>query len=214
MRWVDYFRKSPVAVRLETALAGRFKLVEHSDGLPSTANTDVEEAMVIINLDVTQDPIKCALSYAYELKNLENAAKYKTLIDAAKNRQISKLQFINNAIDLEAEAAYFRCQVYIELSMDDGLCPFNRAYLRMFVETSDLTHGQRVGVFAQYIKENALVRRQFSAKKYYADSFDCYSGKCSFPGFYDKKPGHVMMVNHAEESYFDELEKPSSIPKT
>jgi hypothetical protein len=212
MRWVNYFRKSTIAVRLETSLTGMFKLVEHHEGLASTANTDVDEEPVVINLDVTQDPVKSALSYAYELKNLENSVKYKTLIEAAKMQRISKLEFINKVIDLEAEAAYFRCQVYVEMAVDKGLYPFNKAYLRMFVETSELTNAQRVAVFAKYIKDNALVRREFSAKKYYADCFDSYCGKRSFPGFYDKKPRNVVLVNHADEGYFDEVEKPRSKP--
>ena len=70
-----YFEKSKTACGLEYELQTKcgLKLVEHKY-LSSTGNTDVENN--IINLDISQEPLKTALTYAYELKNFQNRLYY------------------------------------------------------------------------------------------------------------------------------------------
>ncbi|VVC76259.1 hypothetical protein AQUSIP_15680 [Aquicella siphonis] len=208
MLWRQEFEKLKEALELERTLKGKFRLVEHKTGLASTANTDVTGNIKVINLDTSQTPLKCALSYAYELKNLNNAEKYENLIERAKKGSISRSNFVKEMIKIEAEAAYFRAKAFLDLGGKRENFPYNKEYLRIFDETKELRKEEIIKKFAQYILENGKVRQQFAAKKYYVDSFDYYSGKKMWPSFYDKKPKDVVLVKPANDDYFVELKKP------
>src|SRR5437870_12064563 len=108
-QWRIYFSKMSLAVALEKKLHPR--LVTYNN-LPSTANSDIENNT--INLNVSQEPLKTALSYAYELKNIENTHRYKRLNEAAKRGLLLKAEYVNAILKLEAEAAYFRCEIFRE----------------------------------------------------------------------------------------------------
>lgn len=181
MAWRSQFDQCSVAVELEKDLNP--KLIEHYGDLKSTANTDVENK--IIHLDVTQPDLKCALSYVYELKNLENAPKYAEIINNAKKHLIPKSRFIKDIIKLEAEAVHFRCQVFKELGADQSVFPCRKDYLDLYERTKNLPKEIAIKQFAQFIEDHGLVRREYAAKKFYADSYDFYAKDKSWPRFYD-----------------------------
>lgn len=207
MQWREYFNQSNEAVELEKRLEGQFQLVEHDAGMASTANTDVTGNIKVINLDTSQAPFKCALSYAYELKNLDNAKKYKELIEKAQKHNISKSSFVKETIKVEAEAAYFRSKLFLAFGKKRETFPYNKEYLRIFDETKGLKKEEIIEKFAQHILENGIVRRQFAAKKYYADSFDYYAGKKPWPNFFDRKLEKRTWIKHANDDHFITLEK-------
>ena len=190
MAWHDYILRSEEACLLEARLSP--VIVEHDEGMKSTANTDVKKK--IIHVDVTQPEIKCALSYSYELKNLENAEKYEHLNKQAQSRAISKVQYIRSIIRLEAEAAYFRCLVVSQLGYFANDIAVNQNYMRIFDATHDLPKEQALDQLAQYIEENATVRREYPAKKYYADCYDTITNKRSWPSFYDEKRSTEILI--------------------
>ena len=190
MSWRDYFSKSKEALQLELFLNP--KVVEHNGEMKSTANTDVENK--VINLDISQSPLKCALSYAYELKNLENAKKYVELNEKAKRRLISKMDYVNGVIKLEAEATYFRCSVFRALGAKEGDFPCRKDYLDIFDSVKELSKEKAIEKFALFIKESGVVRREYAAKKYYCDCYDYYSGKKNWPSFYDEQRQNSALI--------------------
>jgi len=72
------------------------------------------------------------------LQNLANAKKYEKINQQAKLHQITKLEYVKSVIMLEAEAAFFRCQVFRDFQVEDSKVPFNVAYLNIY----DSTNGQ------------------------------------------------------------------------
>ena len=173
LSWREPFSQSPQAMELEHALTP--SLVESPKGLKSTANTDVKTRR--ITLDISQSPIKCALSYAYELKNLENAEKFSTIIDLAKKKQISKADFIREIIRLEAEAVYFRREVFYQIGVHRGEFPCRQDYLDLYSLNRGQSEEAVIGLIASYIEDHGIVRREYAVKKYYADSYDFYAKK-------------------------------------
>ncbi len=195
--WRDFFVSSKGAMALEHSLSPR--LIERTSGLKSTANTDVRQKT--ISLDVSQSPLKCALSYAYELKNLENTEKFRALIASAKAGSISKGNFVKQVLALEAEAIYFRCKVFYELGVDQESFPCNQAYLDIYNVMHDEPEADVVTVIANHIQENGIIRREYAAKKYYADSYDFYTGKHVWPKHYDvPRDTSVMLANDMKKS--------------
>lgn len=194
MSWRDYLSKSPQAIQLESSL--KPNVVEHTGGLTSTANTDVEKKE--INLDVSQPPLKCALSFAYELKNLENAKKYELLNEKAKKGKITKGSYIKEMIQLEAEAAYFRCQVFYSLGAKENDFPCNKKYLELYESTKNTPITEAINIFALHIQEYGIVKREYSAKKYYADCFDFYKGRKEWPKFYDKPRINPVIIANCD----------------
>ena len=167
MHWRDFLIFSQAATMLEKRLSPT--LVEHIEGMKSTAHTDIRKRT--IHIDITQTEIKCALSYAYELKNLENAEKYLELEKRAKEDEISKSQFVGAVISVEAEAIYFRCRVIKQLqNHSQEAIPANEAYMSIFNDGSSDT--QILKNLKRYIIEHGVVRREIAAKKYYADYYD------------------------------------------
>ncbi|MDA8561607.1 hypothetical protein N9L02_00660 [Gammaproteobacteria bacterium] len=187
--WRTYFEQSKEAKALETKLIKppyNMRLIEHNDEkLASTANTDVENG--IINLDTTQKTVKIALSYAYELKNFENRTELFDLIQAAKTKSITKSQYVNGTLLIEAKSAYFRCLIFREFKLKDSEFPNKKDYLRLYDLTKDSTSTEAIEQFKTYMLENGIVRKKFSAKKYYADAYDAYTNKKSWPKEYDQK---------------------------
>ena len=90
MSWKDILSNSVLVQDLEKKLNP--EVIEHHGGLQSTANTDTKQKK--INLDVSQQPLKCALSYAYELKNLEKADTYEKINCQASKKTINKKNYI------------------------------------------------------------------------------------------------------------------------
>lgn len=180
MHWRTYFLMSEEAVSLENCL--RPCLKEYHGGISSTANTDVTNK--IIHLDVSQPPLKSALSYTYELKNLQNADKYNLLNILARSLTITKAEYVKSHIALEAEAAHFRCKIFRQLCCSDNDLTFNRAYLQIYDTTKSLSTQEALKHFSLYIENHGIVRKQYAAKKYYSDCYDYYSGKNTWPSFY------------------------------
>ena len=163
MSWRAVLIKSPTAMKPEGAL--KPKVIEHRGGyLQSTANTDLNQH--IINLDVSQSPLKCALSYAYELKNLDNEKKYNALVFKAKQQLINKPRFVKMIVELEAEAIYFRCQIFHELELDASEFLYRKEYLAYYESNPKSIAIKKMASFSQ---ENGVIRRQYAAKKYYSD---------------------------------------------
>ncbi|MDF1677853.1 MAG: hypothetical protein P1U32_04080 [Legionellaceae bacterium] len=195
--WRDFFARSGEAMALERSLSPR--LVEQPSSRKSTANTDVQRRT--ISLDVSQSPLKCALGYAYELKNLENSEKFRALITFAKAGSISKSNFVKQVLALEAEAIYFRCKVFYELGVDQESFPCNQVYLDIYNVMSDESEADVVTVMANHIQENGILRREYAAKKYYADSYDFYTGKHVWPKHYDvPRDTSVVLANDMKKS--------------
>ena len=154
-------------------------LIEHMEGMKSTANTDIRKRT--IHLDITQAEIKCALSYAYELKNLDNAEKYLELEKRAKEGEITKSQFVGAVISVEAQAIYFRCRVIKQLqNHSKEAIPANEAYMSIINEGSSET--KILKNLTRYITEHGVVRREIAAKKYYADYYDIIVNRNDFSG--------------------------------
>ena len=171
MYWRKYFELSHEAVELEQKLKPMLRT--HLGTLKSTAQTDVEQG--IIMLDISQPPLKCALSYAYELKNYEHRLDYQQLNDLAHRRAISKVQYVKSITRLEARAAMFRCRVFTDLGAPLTDLTFHRDYLEIYKKYQN-DEDKCIDMLALYIQEQGLVRREYSAKKYYAACFDYYAG--------------------------------------
>ena len=195
MTWRTYFLLSDNAVKLEALLNPNLK--EHHGGMKSTANTDVDNK--IINLDVSQSPLKTALSYAYELKNLENSEKYSEINNNAKKRSITKSKYVKSIIKLEAEAIFFRCRVFRDLGAEDSDLPFKKDYLKIYDSTKELPIEEGIKQISLYIQEQGIVRREYSAKKYYSDCYDFYAGKKLWPSFYDDQPRKETIVLNPDD---------------
>lgn len=188
--WRDYFSKSEEALQLEERL--KPTLVEYQGGMKSTANTQVKKRR--INLDISQSKLKCALSYAYELKNLENAEKYDLLNEKAKKRSIRKIDYVNNVIKIEAEAVYFRCSVFRAFGVREDDYPCRKDYLDIYDLTKELPKEKVIEKLVLFIKEKGIVRREYAAKKYYCDLYDYLAGKKLWPGFYDEQPQKSVLI--------------------
>ncbi|KTD61541.1 hypothetical protein [Legionella spiritensis] len=189
MSWRDYLTNDALA--LEKRL--KPEVVQHNDGMKSTANTDVKRN--IIHLDVSQQPLKAALSYSYELKNLENAPKYKELNEQARRRLITKSGYVKGVIALEAQAAYFRAKVFRDSALEDDEVPFRKEYLDIFDKAGSQQEAEEA--LLRYMLDYGLVRRSFTVKKFYADCYDYYAGKKPWPNFYDEqRENTVITLNH------------------
>ncbi|MCP3965725.1 MAG: hypothetical protein GY750_15325 [Lentisphaerae bacterium] len=110
MHWRRYFEKSPTAVKLESKLKPTVR--EHHTH-PDISNTDIKNR--IINIDISQPPIKIALSYVHELRVLTSKEKYQQIVKDAQKRAISKSQYIHLMLNVEIEAALFHWQAYEEI---------------------------------------------------------------------------------------------------
>lgn len=191
--WRQFFNQSIKAKDLEQKLKAApysMKLIEHNDGkLVSTANTDVKAG--IINVDVTQAPLKTALSYAYELKNYENKEKLAKTNQEVQEKSITKSQYIKKILLIEAEAAYFRCEVFRDLRVNDNEFPNKKEFLNLYDAFKD--SAEAITIFHIYMIENGIVRNQFSAKKYYASSYDFFTNRRNWPKEYDQK-GHGKTI--------------------
>lgn len=207
--WRQYLRQSEDAIKYEEKLSGPpfyLKLVEHCDGrLASTAHTDVEQKT--INLDVTQPPLKAAMSYAYELKNFDNIVKHERLEFLAKHQAIRKAVYVKSILEIEAEAIYFRCKFFRTLGVSDNEFPNKRAYLELYDSMANLPEKQVEKRIHQYMLENGVVRNAFSAKKFYADSYDFYAGKKDWPAAYDEKSQSSCIRLEPEEQKIADTQK-------
>lgn len=181
MVWREYFSRSSEAVNLEAQLHPH--VVSMAGTIKSTANTDPFSK--VITVDVSQAPLKTALSYAYELKNLENADTYAELLKMANNGCISKAHYLQTIFHLEAQAVYFRCQVFRQIGSSDNECPFLSDYLTIYDTNPKELAIQKL---ALYIQENGIVRHEYSTKRYYSDSYDFYAKGKTWPLFYDRQP--------------------------
>jgi len=193
MNWRDYVKKSKTARDLERSLNPDIKL--HQGGVSSQANTDVLNR--IIHLDVSQDPMKCALSYSYELVNLSNAPKYNSIIHKAKIGEMSKARFVKSIINLEAEAVCFRCRVFRDFSVPDSDVPFRKNYLDIYDACKDkgLDDEKIINQISLWMGENGMVRERFSVKKYYSDLYDFYARNKQMPKFYNEKQNKTIVVS-------------------
>lgn len=181
MVWRSFFEKSEAALALESALS--LTLVKHHGGLPSTANTNVETR--VINLDVSQPAAKVALSYAYELMNFNNIARYQEVINRAKNNQITAVDYVNSITAIEAEAALFRCEVFHSFNLPRDNYPANPKYLELYDKCHGRSHQEKIRIFQRFILDEGIVRRQFTVKGYYLDQYRYYTGKQNWPQKYD-----------------------------
>lgn len=188
--WREAFSQSPTAEELERSLSPDVR--RSPTGLKSTAYTDVKKRR--ITLDVSQPPLKCALSYAYELKNLENSEKFKEVIDLAKAGRITKANFVNRILHIEAEAIYFRCKVFYEIGANQEQFPCRQEYLDIYSSSRDRPEAETIERMAAYTKENGIVRREYPAKKYYSDSYDVYTGKKKWPAHYDEQRSNDTVI--------------------
>lgn len=182
MSWRTYFNKCLAAVELEKLLIPTVR--EHDGGLASTANTDIERKE--INLDVSQAPAKVALSYAYELMNLYNHPRYQQVISMARRNQISPVDYVNAITEIEAEAALFRCEAFHAFDLPIESYPANPKYLELYERCKDSSPDEKIRTFQRYIIDEGIVRKQFSAKAYYLDSYLFYAGKKNWPEKYDR----------------------------
>ncbi|MCF6764205.1 hypothetical protein L3V82_00360 [Thiotrichales bacterium 19S3-7] len=193
MSWRTIFEKSKSAKALESKL--NFRCVEHQN-LPSTANTDVETKT--INLDISQNELKTALSFIYELKNFENADKYHVLIGQARSCEISKSKFVHGMLTLEAEAMLFRTKAFKEMGLDDSEFPNNRAYLDIYNNNLDLSDQELIKLYKKHSQSNGVVRKQFAATKYYADSYKHHAEGTPFPIMYtETNKSEVIMAEYS-----------------
>ena len=127
------------------------------------------------------------MSYAYELKNLENAETYLELEKRAKEKKINKSQFVGAIIAVEAQAIYFRCQVIKQLQYHcQEAIPCNPAY--MGVVDNGSSEEQILQNLKRYITEQGVVRREIAAKKYYADYYDTMLGRDRFAVYEESNP--------------------------
>lgn len=179
LEWRHYFDLSSSARALERN--SQFRVIEHTK-LPSTANCDIENK--VINLNISQPPIKLALSYAYELQNMAQHEQYAAIIDKAKNNQISKQDYINQILLREARSVYFRAKVFKEMNLDEKLYPANKAYLDIYNAGLKKSEVEVVRELKLYIQSHGIVRKQFSVTKFYADCYDFYRGKIAWPKKY------------------------------
>ena len=188
--WRNSFAQSSEAVNLERSLAP--ELIQSPERSKSTAYTDVKRRRITLN--VSQPPLKCALSYAYELKNFENSEKFLEIIKRAKEKKINKATFIRDIIRLEAEAIYFRCKVFYEIGVNKDDFPCRQVYLDMYSSSRDAPEADVVKQIASYIKDNGIVRREYAAKQYYADSYDFYTGSKTWPRHYDEQRSQSVVI--------------------
>lgn len=179
--WRDYLKLSEETIQLEHELSPT--VIEHDGGIRSTANTDIEKKL--INLDVSQPPEKTALSYAYELMNLKNHGRYQTLISQARCEEISAAKYVKGIVVIEAEAAIFRCKVFLTFGLPDKDYPSNPKYLEMYKQNHCISKDELQRVFQMYILENGTVRRGVPVKKFYLNSYQFYTGKQDWPKKYD-----------------------------
>lgn len=187
--WRYYFEKMTDAKLLEQKLNPT--LVTEHKGMTSTANTDVKNKKIY--LDISQDPLKTALSYAYELKNLENAERYLKIHHAVEQRLIYKSEYVNAILAIEAEAVYFRCQAFRILKLPDHHFPNQKIYLKIYDSVKLLPFEEALEIIAHYIREHSIVKRNYAAKKFYADVFASILGKKSLLS-YEKKPVQKPIV--------------------
>jgi hypothetical protein len=181
--WYEFIKKSKTALALEKEL--KPKLIEHQS-LPSTANTNVFKK--IINLDVSQPPLKCALSYSYELKNIDNSMKYRILNSKAKKNTINQKDYVDAVFHLEAEAAYFRCEVFRELKIENKDFPLKKEYLELYDKTKTLPKDNAINEFVVWMQKHGQVRKYFSAKLYYEDLYSSLQGIVPRFIYYDQIP--------------------------
>ena len=186
--WRAYLSTSPTATRLNRSLSP--KIMEHNGGgMKSTANTDVDKK--IINLDISQTPLKCALSYAYELKNLHNAEKYNALNLHAKKRRINKSKYIKQTLQLEAEAVFFKCQIIREMGSEESDLLCKKEYLDLYDSNPASIAIHKI---ALHIEEHGIVRREYAVKKYYGDCYDFYAKKKQWPDCYDEQRSKTTLI--------------------
>lgn len=187
--WRYYFERMKDAKQLEQKLNPT--LVTDHKTMTSTANTDVKNK--VIRLDISQDPLKTALSYAYELKNLENAERYLEIHDGVKQRLIYKSEYVNFILAIEAEAVYFRCQAFRSLNLPDHHFPCQKNYLKMYDSVKHLSKEEAIEIISQYIREHSIVKRSHAAKKFYADVYASILGKKSLLS-YEQRPDQKPIV--------------------
>jgi hypothetical protein len=194
MHWREYLERMSSAKRLEQRLNPTLK--SYQGKMTSTANTDVQNR--IIHLDISQPSLKVALSYVYELKNLENATRYLKLTGDARKKQVFKGEFICAVLTLEAEAIYFRSQAFRELNIPDHFFPCKKVYLTLYDKTSRLPIPQAVDIIARHTRETGHVKRDHSAKKYYSDFFKVLLGKKESLSSYNVLPDRptIILLDH------------------
>jgi hypothetical protein len=196
MNWRQFFEKNQTAIALENRLS--FTLVEHNGGINSTANTNIERK--IINLDTSQDPLKVALSYCYELMNVSNLLKYNSIILQAKNNQIKAVDYVNSITKIEAEAAIFRCEAFFSFNQPNESYPGNPKFLEIYEKVKNKPQDEKIKAFQRYILDEGVVRKKFSAKAYYLDAYRYYAGKKAWPEKYDAvelKQTYILKNNNA-----------------
>ena len=181
MAWRKLVEKFHAAAELELKLS--FTLIEHNGGINSTANTDIERR--VINLDISQEPSKIALSYCYELMNFNNHSKYQAVILKAKRNEIKAVDYVNSITKIEAEAALFRCEAFFSFNQPKESYPGNPNYLKIYEKVISKSEDEKVIAFQRYILDEGIVRKKFSAKQYYLDSYRYYAGKKAWPEKYD-----------------------------
>lgn len=187
--WREFFHRSSAASLLESEL--NLTLVEHQE-LPSSANTDVSRG--VIHLNISQKPLKAALSYAYELMNFKNKQLYQRLNQAVQDRKLNRSTYIHKILGLEAEAVFFRCQVFREMGLEDVNCPFRKDYLTLYDEARSVNEAKLSIV--TYMKQHGLVRQTFPVGKYYSDSFFYYRNNTPMPECYSKLGSTTVWLFH------------------
>jgi len=127
----------------------------------------------------------------------------------AKKQEISKTDFIRKIIHLEAEAIYFRCEVFYEMGVHEEEFPCRQVYLDLYSLNRDQSEESVIERIASYIEEHGIVRREYAAKKYYADSYDFHTGKKAWPRHYNAE--RSQSVVHAADDIKQALKEFKSL---
>lgn len=193
--WRDHFAKMQSATALEKKLSPT--LHTQWGGMSSTANTNI--ALKIITLDISQAPLKAALSFSYELQNLENADRYQDIINKAKARKINKSEYIRSILAIEAEAVYFRSQAFRESNTHEQDFPCKVKYLYLFDQTKYLSKEKVILLIALDICESGIARRNYSAKKYYSDQYASFFAKANMDVYETAIIKPPILLGHSKD---------------
>lgn len=184
MTWRYYFSISMEAILLESILIPQVK--EHPGGLSTVASTD--EKKNIIHLDTSKPPLVCALSYAYELMNLYCRQQAEIIQRKANNHEITKEQYIDKMIHLDAEKACFRCKIFRDLEAPANDVAYNPEHMAIYDKNSqlNLSYQDIVTVFAQTILNRGKHPSSVSLKTHFANAYDFHAKNASRLRFYNK----------------------------
>jgi len=80
------------------------------------------------------------------------------------------------------------------MGIEDKFYPKNQNYLKIYDKSE--SKEEALNQLHRYMIDHGKIREKFRAVKYYADAYDFYAGKKTWPNYYDEiEPDGLYMQN-------------------